>query len=80
MCKVEVDSMYMILVTPGLSGFWDQSQANRALYSVFWSVEQTDIKNVIVENIHWALLEDAEVAEVKQPRNPKQRKFYYEES
>ena len=51
--------------TPGLSGFWDQSQANSALYSAFWSVEQTDFKNVIVENIHWALFEDAEVAEVK---------------
>ena len=49
--------------TPGLSGFWDQSQANSALYSTFRSVEQTDFKNVIVENIHWALFEDAEVAE-----------------
>ena len=25
-------------------------------------MEQTDFKNVIVENIHWALFEDAEVA------------------
>ena len=56
--------------TPGPSGFWDQSQANSALYNAFWSVEQTDFKNVIVENIHWALFEDAEVAEVKRPRNP----------
>ena len=47
-------------------------------YSAFWSVEQTDFKNVIVENIHWALIEDAEVAEVKRPRNSKRRKFYYE--
>ena len=31
-------------------------------------MEPTDFKYVIVENIHWALLEDAEVAEVKQPR------------
>ena len=38
-------------------------------------MEQTD---VIVENIHWALFEDAEVAEVKRPRNSKPRKFYYE--
>ena len=64
------------LSTPGLSGFWDQSQANSALYCAFWSVEQTDFKNVIVENIHWALFEDAEVAEVKRPRNQKRRKFY----
>ena len=64
--------------TPGLSGFWDQSQANSALYSAFWSVEQTDFKNVIVENIPPALFEDAEVAEVKRPRNSKRRKFYYE--
>ena len=41
-------------------------------------MEQTDFKNVIVENIHWALFEDAEVAEVKRPRNSKRRKFYYE--
>ena len=26
-------------------------------------MEQTDFKNVIVENIHWALFEDAEDAE-----------------
>ena len=64
--------------TPGLSGFWDQSQANSALYSAIWSVEQTDFKNVAVENIHWALFEDAEVAEVKRPRNSKRQKFYYE--
>ena len=64
--------------TPGLSGFWDQSQANSATYCAFWSVEQTDFKNVIVKNIHWALFEDAEVAEVKRPRNSKRRKFYYE--
>ena len=41
--------------TPGLSGFWNQSQADSALYIAFWSVEPTDFKNVIVENIHWAL-------------------------
>ena len=64
--------------TPGLSGFWDQSQANSATYCAFWSVEQTDFKNVIVENNHWALFEDAEVVEVKRPRNSKRRKFYYE--
>ena len=29
-------------------------------------------------NIHWVLFEDAEVAKVKQPRNSKRRKFYYE--
>ena len=31
-------------------------------------MEPTDFKNVIVENIHWALSEDAEVADVKQPQ------------
>ena len=51
---------------------------NRALYSAFWSVEQTDFKNVIVENIHWALFEDAKFAKVKRPRNSKRQKFYYE--
>ena len=43
-------------------------------------MESTDFKNVIFENIPTALFEDAEVAEVKQPRNSKQRKFYYETS
>ena len=62
------------LRTPGLSRFWDQSRANSALYIAFWSVEPTDFKNVIVENIHWALSEDAEV---KQPRNSKRQKLYY---
>ena len=38
-------------------------------------MEPTDFKNVIVENIHWALSEDAEVAKVKQPQNSKRRKF-----
>ena len=36
-----------------------------------FSLERTDFKNIIFENIHWAHSEDAEVAEVKQPRNPK---------
>ena len=35
--------------TPGLSGFWDQSQANSALFIAFWSEEPTDFKNVTVE-------------------------------
>ena len=39
------------------------------------SLECTDFKNVIFENIHWAHSEDAEVAEVKRPRNPKCQKF-----
>ena len=53
---------------------------NSVLYSAFWSVEPTDFKNVIIENIHWTLSEDAEVAEVKQPRNSKRWKFYHEKS
>ena len=32
-------------------------------------MEPTDFKNVNIENIHWALSEDAEVAKVKQPWN-----------
>ena len=36
-----------------------------------FSLECTDFKNVIFEKIHWAHSEDAEVAEVKRPRNPK---------
>ena len=34
-------------------------------------LERTDFENVIFEKIPWAPSEDAEVAEVKQPRNPK---------
>ena len=63
-------------ITPGLSGFYDQSKTNSALYSAFSSVEHTDSKIVIVENIPPALFEDAEVAEGKQPQNLKRRKFY----
>ena len=36
-----------------------------------FSLERTDFKNEIFENIHWAHSEDAKVAEVKRPRNPK---------
>ena len=36
-----------------------------------FSLECTDLKNVIFEKIPWAHSEDAEVAEVKWPRNPK---------
>ena len=64
--------------TPGLSGVWDQNRVNSAPYIAFWSVEPTDLKNVIVENIPPSLSEDAEVAEVKRPQNSKRRKFYYE--
>ena len=39
------------IVTPGLGGFWDQSQVNSALYIEFWSVDPSDLKNVIVGNI-----------------------------
>ena len=39
-------------------------------------MEQTDFKNIIVENIHWALFEDAKVAEVKRPRNSKRQYRY----
>ena len=66
------------MVTPGLSGVWDQNWVNTTLYIAFWSAEPTDFKNVIVENIPPALSEDTEVAEVKWPWNSKQRKFYYE--
>ena len=66
------------LLTPGLSGVWDQNRVNSPLYIAFWSVEPTDFKNVIVENIPPALFEDAEVTEVKRPRNSKRRKLYYE--
>ena len=58
-------------ITPGLSGFYDQSKTNSVLYRAFSSVEPTDFKNVIVQNIPQALSEDAKVAEVKRPRNSK---------
>ena len=40
-------------------------------HASFFSFERTDSKNVIFEKIHWAHSEDAEVTEVKQPRNQK---------
>ena len=44
-------------------------------HASFFSAWSPDFKNVIFENIHWAHSEDAEVAEVKRPRNPKWQKF-----
>ena len=41
-------------------------------HSSSFLLECTDFKNVIFENIPLPLSEVAEVAEVKQPRNPKQ--------
>ena len=40
----------------------NESFPNKTIYSSFWSVEPTDFKNVIVENIPPALSEVAEVA------------------
>ena len=78
-CVAESDHTYLQkYTTPGLSGVWDQNRVNSTLYIAFWSVEPTDFKNVIIENIPPALSEDAEVAEVKRPRNSKRQKFYYE--
>ena len=37
-------------------------------HASYFSLECTDFKNVIFENIHWAHSEDAEV---KRPQNPK---------
>ena len=45
--RAKLLSVFQLVIfglTPGLSGFWDQSQANSALYSAFWSVENTDSK------------------------------------
>ena len=53
--QAKIFTKYRNHFTPGLSGFKDQSQAKSSLYSEFWSVEPTDFKNVIIENIHWAL-------------------------
>ena len=45
--------------------------AKKPRHASSFSFECTDFKNVIFEKIHWAHSEDAEVAEVKRPRNPK---------
>ena len=44
-------------------------------HALSFSLECTDFKNVIFEKIPWAPSEDAEVAEVKQPRNSKRWKL-----
>ena len=40
-------------------------------------MEPTDFKNIIVENIPPTLSEDAEVAEVKRPRNSKRHHLVF---
>ena len=64
--------------TTGLKGFWDQSQTNSAVYSAFWSVEPTDFKNVIIENISPALSFEWPACLLKFYRKQKRRKSYYE--
>ena len=39
----------------------NESFPNKTSYSSFWSVEATDFKNVILNKIHWAASEAAEV-------------------
>ena len=58
-------------ITPPLWTDLVKMFSRKMRHASFFSFEHTDFKNVIFENIHWAHSEDAEVAEVKQPRNPK---------
>ena len=44
-----------------LTNLKNESFPNKAIYSSFWSVEATDFKNVILNKIHWAASEAAEV-------------------
>ena len=66
------------LITPSLSRGWDQNRVNSTLYIAFWSVEPTDIKNVIIENISPALSLYWPACLLKFYRKQKQRKFYNE--
>ena len=61
--------------TPGLSGFWDQSWVNSALYIAFWSVEPNDFKNVIVEIIHLSYLESFHFSNFQRPASEAANKF-----
>ena len=60
-----------ISITPPLWTDLVKISSRKPRHASSFSFECTDFKNVIFENIHWAHSEDAEVAEVKRPRNPK---------
>ena len=48
---------------------------DKAGHTSSFLLERTDFKNVIFEKNPWAPSEDAEVAEVKRPRNSNRQKF-----
>ena len=66
---VEMD---LFRVTPPLWTDLVKILTSKPGHSSSFLLECTDFKNVIFENIPLPLSEVAEVAEVKQPRNPKQ--------
>ena len=59
------------LVTPPLWTDLVKISSRKLRHASSFSLECTDFKYVIFEKIHWAHSEDAKVAEVKRPRNPK---------
>ena len=60
-----------VLSTPPLWTDLVKISSRKSRHASTFSLECTDFKNVIFEKNHWAHSEDAEVAEVKRPRNPK---------
>ena len=65
----------IILATPPLWRDLVKISSRKLWHTSSFSLERTDFKNVIFEKNHWAHSEDAEVAEVKQPRNQKWQKI-----
>ena len=76
-CKLTAHSIFDLILThtPPLWTDLVKISSRKTRHASSFSLECTDFKNVIFEKIHWAHSEDAEVAEVKRPRNPKWRKF-----
>ena len=67
--------LHMTLIHPSSVERFSEISSRKLWYTSSFLLERTDFKNLFFEKIHWAHSEDAEVAKVKQPRNPKQQNF-----
>ena len=63
-CLIQKTFIFQICKQPqrlDVENLKNESFPNKTSYSSFWSVEATDFKNVILNKIHWAASEAAEV-------------------
>ena len=90
--KFEFSAVLFLLLSSEcvVSFCWGRAWVLTALSHLTWTDFRIKVKriahfivhfdqwNKLISKIHWALFMDAEVAEVKRPRNSKRKKFYYE--